>query len=345
MMTADGIVTPDGADHRWHSLHVHRYVDQDAFLAQALAPAVGKLVASGMLARFFFLRYWQGGSHIRVRLYLPDDAAADAVEQLTADLLAYFAEHPGADGGRERERLAQAQPLLAGLEDERQLELRPADSVWPAEYAPETAKYGGREGVRIAEDCFHASSETALAALPALVAAPARRLGHAFACMVRSLHAVGMSPAEMAAFFAHYCMYWAPYVFDRFLDAWPDLLARQAAALRARAELLTSAEAGSEPFAAAVRRAWTTVHAHAERILPEVALAGPDAPDDRRARVVLTGYLHTHNNRLGLIPEQEAFLGFLGHHVLSPEPERPATEMQQAVRAQRERRTQAISRA
>jgi hypothetical protein len=52
-------------------------------------------------------------------------------------------------------------------------------------------------------------------------------------------------------------------------------------------------------------------------VLAAVTLAGPDAPPQRRRQVLLSSYLHTHNNRLGLIPQQEALLGYLGHHVLS----------------------------
>ena len=39
------------------------------------------------------------------------------------------------------------------------------------------------------------------------------------------------------------------------------------------------------------------------------------APRQRR-NFLLLNYLHTHNNRFGIPPAQEAYLAFLAHHVL-----------------------------
>ncbi|MEU0191262.1 lantibiotic dehydratase C-terminal domain-containing protein [Streptomyces afghaniensis] len=307
----------------WYGLHIHRYTEQDAFLVDAVAPAVAPLYDSGVLERSFFLRYWQGGHHIRLRLRLagPDPESGERhVREVAGRLAAHLAEFPGGPGPT-AEEFRDAQATMAALESETPDELRPPDSIHRVPYTPEYGKYGGEDGVALAERFFDRSSAVALAALRAIDGSSAKRLGTAFSMMLRGLGAARLSPADMAAFFAHYCVVWSPYVFDRFLDTWPDLLSqRRAPAVAHAARLLDPPhppDAPSDPFGRAVHEAWQALDGASGTVLPAVTLGGDDASPERRRQIVLLSYLHTHNNRLGLIPEQESFLGYLGHHVVS----------------------------
>jgi thiopeptide-type bacteriocin biosynthesis protein len=307
----------------WYGLHIHRYTEQDAFLVDAVAPAVAPLYDSGVLERSFFLRYWQGGHHIRLRLRLagPDPESGERhVREVAGRLAAHLAEFPGGPGPT-AEEFGDAQATMAALESETPDELRPPDSIHRVPYTPEYGKYGGEEGVAIAERFFDRSSAVALAALRAIDGSSAKRLGTAFSMMLRGLGAARLSPAEMAAFFAHYCVVWSPYVFDRFLDTWPDLLSQRRAPAAAHAARLLGLphppDTPSDPFGRAVHEAWQALDGASGTVLPAVTLGGGDASPERRRQIVLLSYLHTHNNRLGLIPEQESFLGYLGHHVVS----------------------------
>nr|WSZ97826.1 hypothetical protein OH820_21120 [Streptomyces sp. NBC_00857] len=347
MHTADQPASDSGADPTtdsgttrptWYGLHIHRYTDQDTFLTDAVAPAVAPLYDTGEVDRAFFLRYWQGGHHIRLRLRLTagapesgERAVRDVADRLTAHLTAF----PGGYGYAPEEFRA-AQATMAALESEVTDELRPPDSVHRVLYVPEYGKYGGEAGVDIAERFFDRSSAVALAALAGIGGSSAKRLGTAFSAMLRGLTAARLSPAEMREFFAHYCVVWSPYVFDQFLDTWPDLLRQRRDSAAAHAVRLLgppnpgpsgSPASSADPFGRAVGEAWQALSESAGTVLPAVTLGGPDAPARRRQQIVLLSYLHTHNNRLGLIPEQESFLGFLGHHVvgdcagLDPSPE------------------------
>lgn len=318
----------------WRSLHVHRYGEQDEFLVDGLAPAVSSLRQAGVIARCFFLRYWQGGHHIRVRIRVAPGEADAVAAELAAKLAGYLAEHP-AGHDFDAAAFGEAQPTMAALEGEHTEPIQPPDTIRHAQYVPEHGKYGGERGVAFAEELFDRSSAIVLDQLAGPARRSGRRLGTGFAAMLGGLHAAGLAPAAMARFFAHYCVLWAPYVFDRFLGAWPELLGRQRPALLAHAR---STAARSGPFATAVRHAITAVDAAPDDVLPNVTLAGSEAPAERRRQVLLVGYLHTHNNRLGLIPEQEAFLGYLGHHVLSEVAGAPpAPDLMARVAAARER--------
>lgn len=302
----------------WRALHVYRYADQDGFLADGLAPVLAQLSASGVLRRSFFLRYWQGGHHVRVRLLLVPAEADAVLGDAAARLRGWLAEVPDGAAFDAEEFSRDAQPTLAALEGETAAAALPPDAVCEMPYEPEYGKYGGPLGVAIAEEFFHRSSAVVLAVLPGVAGASRRRLGAGFSTMLRGLRAAGLTVADMAEFFAHYCVLWSPYVFDRFLDSWPELLAARRPALLLHAEaVLARTDPQDDPFGAAVRDARAAVCEAANDVLPAVTLLGDQAPDERRRQALLTSYLHTHNNRLGLTPEQEAYLGYLGHHVLS----------------------------
>jgi len=326
----------------WCSVHVHRYERQDELLTDGVAPLLSALRAERAVSGFFFLRYWKGGHHLRLRLRVTAPDPAAVLDAVTAGLRDYCAANP-AGAAFDVAAFRAAQATMAALEDEESDEVQPPDTVRTGHYEPEYGKYGGPAGVRLAEQFFARSSDAVLHGLPALGERASRRLGAGFSAMLRGLAAAGHGPDEMARFFADYCLLWSPYVFDAFLGTWPDLLrartatlARHAAAVLAAAELgateLGAAElgatelgaAGEDPVSAAIRTALDGVRRAGPEVLAAVTLAGPGAPPWRRRQVLLTSYLHTHNNRLGLIPQQEALLGYLGHHVLSAHAGRPA---------------------
>jgi hypothetical protein len=321
----------------WRAVHVYRHTEQDRFLIDVLVPTLADLRSRRSLRRAFFLRYWQGGPHVRIRLLL-DPVHADAVQaEVTERFRAALRRTPvqvtfDAEGF-DRD----AQPTLAALEGGSVEALYPPDTVLPEIYRPELGKYGGPPGVAIAERVFDVSTAVVLAGLPALAAAPARRLGAGFTAMLQGMRGAGMTPAEMAGFLHHYCVLWSPYVFDRFLETWPDLLAARRIALLGHARVLL-ADPTDGTLGAALRDARETERAD-PCVLPALTMLGPDAPPERRRWALLLSYLHTHNNRLGLIPEQEAFLGYLGHHVLCAYARRaPSETLLRDVMCHRERR-------
>jgi hypothetical protein len=309
----------------WRSVHVHRYARQDEFLVDAVAPVLAPLRARGAVSGFFFLRYWKGGHHLRLRMRVAPTDAEQVLGEVTAELRDHLARSPA---GQDFDVAAfrEAQGTMAALEDEQPDEVQPPDTIRAARYLPEHDKYGGPRGTELAEAFFERSSDAVLRALPAVQGRSSRRLGVGFSTMLRGLSGAGLTPAAMADFFADYCMLWSPYVFDEFLVTWPDLLRERGGPLHRHtaAVLAHPGVLALDPVAAAVRTAWAAVTAAEPELLAAVTVAGADAPAPRRRQVLLASYLHTHNNRLGLIPEQEAFLGYLGHHVLSACADRPA---------------------
>ncbi|QKW31827.1 SagB family peptide dehydrogenase [Nocardiopsis flavescens] len=145
----------------WSAVYVHLHrsrEDIDAFLLEHLAPAADALVSDGGAKAWFFIRYWAGGPHLRVRFL---DADPDAVRGFAA-----------------RMRTAAARTSAAALDlapDTYYRGLPQADhSDWHADgevadavYEPETERYGGPDALEVCEDFFCASTAVALAVLRA----------------------------------------------------------------------------------------------------------------------------------------------------------------------------------
>lgn len=54
--------------YEWVSGHVYYHGDLDLLVSALIAELVEELTRNGLIERYFFLRYWEGGQHLRVRL-------------------------------------------------------------------------------------------------------------------------------------------------------------------------------------------------------------------------------------------------------------------------------------
>ncbi|MEU8889917.1 lantibiotic dehydratase C-terminal domain-containing protein [Streptomyces sp. NPDC048442] len=301
-------------DRPWVSLHAFHTSGTDALLTGAVAPLLATLEHRGLITGHFFLRYWEGGPHLRLRLRCaPADATASpaaVTAQATDALVGWLAGRP-ADKRPSADELARLSGQLAqaeGLHDfDRRIRTR--DGVERIPYRPEYRAYGGPEAVAAVERHFTDSSRIAL---ELLTAGADLRQRAAFALTAQLLALAAWEPdrERIGALFALTPRLPAPPV--------PD-------ALRQRAELcwqLASGTAPAEvggPSAAwwrSVRRLRAELAALHEggRLAPTATdpLYGLDAtalqPGDRAVLVVLMRCVHLLHNRLGLTTDRELHL-------------------------------------
>jgi thiopeptide-type bacteriocin biosynthesis protein len=126
----------------------------DDVVAGLLPPVLAEVRALGA-SRWFFLRYVdRSGPHLRLRVFGPG-ASLDRLVRSVDDLGAHLELITTAPRARRIELVPGAgAALLAGAGD--------AVGVRPAVYEPEIDKYGGLDGVELAERLFEFSSELAL---------------------------------------------------------------------------------------------------------------------------------------------------------------------------------------
>ncbi|SER15548.1 thiopeptide-type bacteriocin biosynthesis domain-containing protein [Lentzea xinjiangensis] len=152
----------------WTGLHCRvnwRRADVDTFIADALAPAMAA-------HEWYFLRYWETGPHLRVRV--------------KGD--------PGRLGTVLRDLIAAQEFETTGDEPG----WLPHGDVREAEYVPETARYGGPKALPVAEEVFCRSTEVAVAVLKA-ARTDSARLTAAIELTVATARALGLDLPRAAS--------------------------------------------------------------------------------------------------------------------------------------------------
>ncbi|GAA0743678.1 thiopeptide-type bacteriocin biosynthesis protein [Dactylosporangium roseum] len=291
----------------WYAIHVYDYASRDELVLHVVVPVAELLRQRD--ARCFIVRYWSGGPHVRLRVDLQDDAAfAEVFEVVRRHAAAYFDWQRKPRGFDDKAYLA-AQAVYAGREGGAPPDLRlvPHATVCPAAYHPEYGKYGGPVGVSVAETLFCRSTAVVLDLLPAVVRDPVGRRAAALAMMLRALRSAGLSLADARRFLDQHHRYWSGYVPPERRKFWHDSVRDDRFGIGAAARRLLDPE-NTETH--------VSVWEDAVRAATAVRQAGP-APVD-----VLHHFLHTHNNRLGIEPVDEAHLADLGRAVLDRVDER-----------------------
>ena len=126
---------------RWASFHVFCPTDRDALLMQVIQPVVAEVWSEGLADRFFFIRYPEGGDHVRLRLRIAAEIdTAPAADRAFALLRARCAELHRSLGGTPEARI----------------------SAVPAIFELEIDRYGGPRGFPCALSFFALSSMEAL---------------------------------------------------------------------------------------------------------------------------------------------------------------------------------------
>ena len=148
---------------RWHSWHLHLDSADPAVAERALLEVVRPVLS---VARpWFFIRYWQGGPHLRLRVAdLDDGPAAEFGATLAGPLARVNAGIQAAHRIDPAGYRAEAARLASAGEGGRPLgveELRPG-GVYQESYQPEFGRYGGVELMPLSERLFHVSSVVAL---------------------------------------------------------------------------------------------------------------------------------------------------------------------------------------
>ncbi|MBV2153686.1 thiopeptide-type bacteriocin biosynthesis protein [Kitasatospora sp. SUK 42] len=158
----------------WTSWHLHLPSDrgdlQDQVVARVIAPVVRQSPATG----WFFIRYWQAGPHLRLRMADLSERQADSVEDQLAESMAPFCqEGPEGRAAADEKYLIHARGMAAAGEEGASVEAEPLlpPGVHRKPYQPETERYGGPSEIGPAERLFQYSSE-AVAALIGLADGP-----------------------------------------------------------------------------------------------------------------------------------------------------------------------------
>lgn len=309
----EGAPTAPGSWRSWH-LHVDSLRPEalETLLLEALLPAVDLLAPApdGTPTPWFFLRYWQGGPHLRLRIAGLDGAAADrTTAELERRTAAVNAALPPGDRLTPQAYRQAVGPLAALGEGGRALppeELRPP-GVHPAGYQPEELRYGGADLMALSEQLFFASSVVTARACRS-------RPGHGRS-LLDGLEAMA---ATLAAWPGDQAV-----LLRAVRDGWSGLAATAGGAdtVSAQADRLRPAAGALRALADGAPSRWT---AWTARLRPAARLWSQRHGLPGAGRI-LGSHLHMTQNRLGVGAGREGLLAALLLDLLGlPDPPGPS---------------------
>ncbi|MFJ1802576.1 thiopeptide-type bacteriocin biosynthesis protein [Streptomyces sp. NPDC088180] len=201
---------PGGAGTVWRTWHLHVPSGDRSVHDRVAVEALGPVLRTLPGRPWFFLRYWHGGPHVRLRVGdLTDDQAGEAERLLAGRLV---------DAGRLREgetamdpadyaRTAASLTTAGDRPSHQEVTGMLEPGVHRFAYHPEYERYGGRELMPESERLFELSSRLVLAFLRREPSTGARAL-LALRATVCAARALGDDPAEEAAFYDHGLRAW-----------------------------------------------------------------------------------------------------------------------------------------
>jgi len=243
------------------------------------------------VVRWFFLRYFDEASHVRLRFFAPGPVLEETIWPRVAQ--AASSAERAVRATRER-------------------------------YEPEVERYGGPWGLALAEELFHCQSETALALLERITPGTRpQRLGKALLAMLVLLflyRGERRVAAELArSYGTDYLKIWARNAAEQehWLQTFLEAFDRQADRLSGYMESAWEAlESGGEltPELDAYRRDMEDVARRLRELFDQgrLLLHGRTAADwDECVDWIVPSYIHMMNNRLGVSVQEESYLSVL----------------------------------
>ena len=306
---ADQSLNPSGHPgdkYVWIGSHVHFRGDLHGFecdrlLRVLVQPVIDELRRGNLIRRSFFVRYSEGGNHLRVRMLLAPEASA---ERLVGEYT------------RISERIAQT--ARSGIA---------TTSRW-VDYRPELERYGGTSATQTAESLFADSSTAALKLLSDdLVSERPIRLGRAMMATVATLFAFFDERVKAQLFARRYSeaqlvqprrdhteCHALRAAFDSRLSIDGPNICEQITGVWTALEGW-SISGALDPYCDALRRYRRQITALISSSLVSFAGKTPSAWCDA-AGPLASSIVHMMNNRMGLTRDEESFLGHLIHRAL-----------------------------
>ncbi|GGM60971.1 hypothetical protein GCM10012275_35030 [Longimycelium tulufanense] len=288
----------------WTAWQLHLAAPTPEMHVRALREVVAPAVEG--CQHWFFLRYWQGGPHLRVRI---GDLDARSAGQIDAEMRKRLAAVNQLAAGETTLDAATYEAYAAGMGQagEEGTTIEPgrlrAPGLYRAVYVPEFNRYGGEALIPLSERLFVTSSRLVLAFLQREPTSHAQT-GFALRSLATALDVIG-DPAARIACCRAAANSWLSWLHragrsQAELDALVNTAGERAARLVATAPHL------AEPITTGPVAAWGRELAEAWPYWQSVS--EHDTRAQPRSERILFSHLHMFCNRLGMSVAEEFFL-------------------------------------
>jgi thiopeptide-type bacteriocin biosynthesis protein len=308
-------------------VHVfYNTADLRGVLLDCIEPLVRQLQARELLERYFFIRYWEGGAHVRLRLLPREHVSHEQIKSCVDREIERFLDERPSLFDPDPEVLG---PLMRRLyvteygEEAYEREfgsagipLRPNNCYFYIPYIPEYARYGGVYCMEVSERHFEVASDVALEVLRnANSNVRTSTLGMAFQLMLHFASTYFQDRVKVAAFFRGFARFFeGPNVSPEMQAEINRIFARQSqrideqiGQLEATNARLCASRLG--PLGKYIGSAlW--LREQVTRLYHDGLLdfGEPVGTWDHASMRLLTSYVHMTNNRLGILIAEEVYL-------------------------------------
>ncbi|MBF7073480.1 thiopeptide-type bacteriocin biosynthesis protein [Glaciecola sp. MH2013] len=303
---------------RWHAVHIFLSDPQqtESFLVDVLAPNAQKLLQEKRISQWFFIRYWQGGPHLRFRFFCSDSNLISEV----IDTLSVAAQHYKAPKALTKEEYYQQHSFDGEAQDIETLAWYSDGSVVPIDYEPEYQRYGGKHALLPNETLFCQSSHLASALVKATKSNIAARTSIALSLMLTTVLAYTSDTKKLRDFFFGYATYWQQYSQQNAVLFAKEMKneALDPKQLMAVTELIQNKSSAKEKSKAGIQQAWrnaveglvvdlTYIYNNGELNSPFNNDVVNHKPEPHILHI-LSSQIHMLNNRLSMTPSFELVL-------------------------------------
>lgn len=329
-------------DKHWISVHIFYASNSNPMITDCLIPLVTELRQRSIIKRYFFIKYWLEGPHIRLRL-LPADGVSESkvkteIEPVIEQYLMWRPALYSAD-------VESAQPFYKDMfvaeysedawnqrygEDGRML-FRPNNSYDYIAYEPEYDRYGGTAGIELAEWHFEKSSDI-VARLFRDTNSHVHSILQGLSMQLTIAFCYGFleSETKVIDFLIGYIRYWREsysILTDAVNNVYDNRYAEMAASIEKRISAIKNSvlQNGHSTRLTNLEQEWLA-HIHelrqrVDKLVDEGKLIfgqqSNDNPsfvvEDKLAayKILLHSYIHMTNNRLGVLFSDEIYLAYL----------------------------------
>ncbi|MEO9869283.1 thiopeptide-type bacteriocin biosynthesis protein [Ekhidna sp.] len=313
----------------WISAHLFYNEPWEEFLVNGLSPFIAKVQNEQLISQFFFIRYWEKGPHIRLRM---KGSSEELKPLIQSEFSQCFKKNPSHRINPEwLNKLPENQKWFQN------------NTIQFIAYEPEIDRYGGLKAIGIAERQFQYSSEAILDILRNSYQDwdYNKALGTAIQLHLGFAHGVGMSLKEAIAFYTKFLNNWLPRAYANYgekLDQ-NEHKHRRKRTLDLFKENFVSHEKDLTPFFEQVwfaldegdefeqnwlnswvrnmmitKRELLNIHTQKLLIKPEWYIIDSNLEewvDHQLFWSVYESYIHMTNNRLGILNRDEGYLAYL----------------------------------
>jgi thiopeptide-type bacteriocin biosynthesis protein len=315
----------------WLAAYLYYTADWEDFLIKSVKPFVETIMRQKLADQYFFIRYWENGPHIRLRFKGNDEILLSKVKPMLEDHFnSWFKKFPS-----ERETPEWTKKLP---EKDRWF---PNNTIQFIEYEPEVERYGGPVAIEIAERQFQLSSDAILSIISQSEAwTYERALGAAIQLHLGFSYALGMSLEEMKRFYTFVFTAWLPRAYGYNPDAGIEInKTKQKVVLDAFEKTFLKQKDMLIPYHQTI---WNAFHENVEFEdewlniwifeLKKINLELQEIQKKRQMKFhkifqpnsdlpvnvekqlfwpIMESYVHMTNNRLGVLNQDEGYLGYL----------------------------------